>query len=672
MTLQYSTLFSSNTPVDVYTIIGKYQYIINTKELGAQAGQTIKAQRGRTYYLNLLRTCSEDSNRTFLRRRYVELDVTSSAFASAHQVLDLLPGKCLTQSYIRACGITSGMVCFIEDSIEKLAGSYLAWIQDCEATVEEPVRPRACIILCGRHRYHGTKALSQAFRESCTRTTERTRTYDMGRQCFSNTCVLYSSTLSRPQRRSVNWSLLETAEQHAQVTSRIDFQSLGYYWKEHAVHQLMSLALDFFTRSTNGRKFSIAMALSSDIQMTHPYSAHQKSFFNLIPSSEDQVVMPGCAAPLLGLYMAYHLLSHCRLLDLENFKLSSVSGLSLFDLLFQQRYELIASQLLVSLSSEQMTDGLMLNEVKVRMHAAIFNYFQASECVTKTHLSSLSSYHNFFKQQQNYQRLCTGCFFAYWDDMLPCQHGFCRDCTHNFSLQWKHSGCIRMARCPVCLDVFTKPFQIRPRPPTAGGRVLSLDGGGIKGIVELEILQQLCDLVGGELSIDMLFDMVVGTSIGKLILRATVILTGAKTRTGGIIALGVSVHRWDLNTCKTKLAALSRQVFAPKLPILARAGNPLKNVFKYVRYAANIAVQQSFVSDKTIQALYRQEFQDNSLLFHGAPDLAPIKVAVTACSSRDLTCSIITSYNRAPVAPSRSYKWLQGRDEHMHVKVWEA
>ena len=87
-----------------------------------------------------------------------------------------------------------------------------------------------------------------------------------------------------------------------------------------------------------------------------------------------------------------------------------------------------------------------------------------------------------------------------------------------------------MTRCPVCLDVFPKPFQIRPQPPTAGGRVLSLDGGGVKGIIELEILQQLCDLVGGDLSVDNLFDMVVGTSIGKLISRIVVILNSAKTK----------------------------------------------------------------------------------------------------------------------------------------------
>jgi hypothetical protein len=285
----------------------------------------------------------------------------------------------------------------------------------------------------------------------------------------------------------------------------------------------MSRALDFFakTKNTNGQRFSIAMALSVDLQMACRSFVHQETFFDLIPSG-GEVVSPGCAVSLLGLYMAYHLLSHCRLLEIENFKLSTVSARSLFDILFQQRYQLAASQLLAKLGNAQSADALVLDEVKARMHAAMIQYLQAAECITRTHLSSLSSYRNFFEQQQNPQRLCTGCFFAYWDDMLPCRHGFCRECTHNLSLQWKHSAQIRMTHCPVCLEVFAKPFQIRPQPPTAGGRVLSLDGGGVRGIIELEVLQQLCDMVGGDLSVDQLFDLIVGTSIGKFIFCATV------------------------------------------------------------------------------------------------------------------------------------------------------
>lgn len=147
----------------------------------------------------------------------------------------------------------------------------------------------------------------------------------------------------------------------------------------------------------------------------------------------------------------------------------------------------------------------MLDEVKAHMHATILEYLGTSKCITQTHLSNLGRYRTFFHQQQFPQRLCAGCFFVYWDDLLPCRHGFCKACTHNVSLQWKRSAHIQLSHCPACLAEFSSPFQIRLQPPTAGGRVLSLDGGGVRGIIELEILHQLSSLVGGNLPVDKLF-----------------------------------------------------------------------------------------------------------------------------------------------------------------------
>jgi hypothetical protein len=111
--------------------------------------------------------------------------------------------------------------------------------------------------------------------------------------------------------------------------------------------------------------------------------------------------------------------------------------------------------------------------------------------------------------------LCVGCFFVVWDDILPCGHGLCTHCTHNLSLEWERTATIQLKRCPVCLVDFDTSFRIRPRPFTARPRVLALDGGGVKGIVELEMLRQIHMATACELPITELFDMVVGTSIGK-------------------------------------------------------------------------------------------------------------------------------------------------------------
>jgi hypothetical protein len=96
-------------------------------------------------------------------------------------------------------------------------------------------------------------------------------------------------------------------------------------------------------------------------------------------------------------------------------------------------------------------------------------------------------------------------------------------------------------------------------------------------------------------------------------------------------------------------------------------------MFKYVRYAAYIAFQRSLVSGKAIQFVHCQEFEESgSMMFPEISEESRVKVAVTACNTRDSACSIITSYNRSPFHPSRPYKWMQATDDHMDVKVWEA
>lgn len=59
------------------------------------------------------------------------------------------------------------------------------------------------------------------------------------------------------------------------------------------------------------------------------------------------------------------------------------------------------------------------------------------------------------------------------------------------------------------------PFELRMKPPLGGLRILSLDGGGVRGIVELITLRRLLSATGLSLNICDLFDLIVGTSAGK-------------------------------------------------------------------------------------------------------------------------------------------------------------
>lgn len=57
------------------------------------------------------------------------------------------------------------------------------------------------------------------------------------------------------------------------------------------------------------------------------------------------------------------------------------------------------------------------------------------------------------------------------------------------------------------------------KPPTAGVRILSIDGGGVRGVIPLRALHDLeltiQTLIGDQITIQDNFDLAVGTSTGK-------------------------------------------------------------------------------------------------------------------------------------------------------------
>jgi hypothetical protein len=248
--------------------------------------------------------------------------------------------------------------------------------------------------------------------------------------------------------------------------------------------------------------FSVARAMSTSVN----FQIQQKLAF--LNASEISA-----SISLLGKYMAYHLLSKGLLLTKEHLQLGLGLKHSMFECIFRYRYRSIASEILASVGMPKTTHVECIEKVKDVMHEAIVNYLGARDCITQTHLASVRRHSDFFVRQPM-QRLCAGCFFACWDDVLPCGHGFCSQCTHNYYSSWRHKARFRIERCLVCHSKFAKPFGISLHPPTAGGRILSLDGGGVRGIIELEILEQIQKIIGGAIPVKELFDLIIGTSIG--------------------------------------------------------------------------------------------------------------------------------------------------------------
>ena len=132
-------------------------------------------------------------------------------------------------------------------------------------------------------------------------------------------------------------------------------------------------------------------------------------------------------------------------------------------------------------------------------------------------LASMSLQESGFWQTAKSNKACFACLQSVPDHALPCGHVFCEQCVKDFGRSSEDQrSCIEITQCVLCLSEWLTPPQlIRLKPKFAGIRVLTLDGGGIRGIVELAILAEIERRVGLGIPIRDMFDLIVGTSTGE-------------------------------------------------------------------------------------------------------------------------------------------------------------
>lgn len=98
------------------------------------------------------------------------------------------------------------------------------------------------------------------------------------------------------------------------------------------------------------------------------------------------------------------------------------------------------------------------------------------------------------------------------EQVFTCGHAICDVCVEIFgNAILEHEYCYIV----ICILCQNGNLVAKLKPPTAGVRILSIDGGGVRGVIPLEFLSLLQDLVGTACPIQDLFDLAIGTSSGK-------------------------------------------------------------------------------------------------------------------------------------------------------------
>ena len=107
---------------------------------------------------------------------------------------------------------------------------------------------------------------------------------------------------------------------------------------------------------------------------------------------------------------------------------------------------------------------------------------------------------------------CLCCIQASPENHFTCGHSICNICIRIFGRPIVEAEYMYMLdKCVFCS---CGTLQVALKPPTAGARILSVDGGGIRGVVPLEFLASLQETLGPSCPIQDLFDLAFGTSSG--------------------------------------------------------------------------------------------------------------------------------------------------------------
>jgi hypothetical protein len=112
---------------------------------------------------------------------------------------------------------------------------------------------------------------------------------------------------------------------------------------------------------------------------------------------------------------------------------------------------------------------------------------------------------------------CFGCVIARRPEhTCSCGHSFCDPCLVNYGRRAPGAPwTIAVKLCPLCDVKVNKVVKLKP--PTAGVRVFTADGGGVRGVVGIRWLKVLESNLRLPMPIQEHFDLVVGTSSGETV-----------------------------------------------------------------------------------------------------------------------------------------------------------
>lgn len=212
---------------------------------------------------------------------------------------------------------------------------------------------------------------------------------------------------------------------------------------------------------------------------------------------------------------------------------------------------------------------------------------------------------------------------------LPCGHVICHNCVRRFGDRWD-ARTYDIHQCFLC-QIETPGVRIVEKPPTATLKILTIDGGGARGIIPLTFLRALEERIGLPYPVQGNFHLIVGSS------------------SGGISTLALGWKGLSVEDSIAQFERLAHRVF-------------YRDLISYLR-ATLIFITDCIYPAKQLEAALKEILGRNeSILDYSSATAMGIKIGVVASTMKPEPF-LFTNYNGLG---DKNYRVLSG-----NALVWE-
>lgn len=251
----------------------------------------------------------------------------------------------------------------------------------------------------------------------------------------------------------------------------------------------------------------------------------------------------------------------------------------------------------------------------------------------KSITNELAKFMPWLSQMKTY-RTCLACVVGRAPEhMLPCGHVLCEECCIRRGRSSEvDSHLYKFDECPLC--GLACEVSIRVKPATAGVRVLSIDGGGIRAVVPIQFLRALERAIGLDMPVQEHFDFAYGTSSGE---RAQLfLLIGRLTRLGSIVNAALYWQGMRVDHVHELFGRLSKRVFR---------GRRRRGGFVAAAHAALTSYQNGQFPAEDIDEPLAEIFGETTTLEHAYMSSVGARVGFPVVNVDTLNTCLVTSYN---------------------------